>query len=88
MPPLRENPNPSELGLWRLTAHKIAEIFGQRLHRKISGRLATVIEQIEHGHHVYRAYFKHAFLKQYEKFATSSICSPPLDTAASSVGLV
>src|SRR6516225_6797761 len=24
----------------------------------------------EHGHHVFRAYFKHAFLKQYEKFAT------------------
>src|SRR6201984_706819 len=59
-----------ELGLWRLTAHKISEIFGQRLHRKISGKLATVIEQIEHGHHVYRAYFKNAFLKQYEKFAT------------------
>jgi hypothetical protein len=55
-----------ELGLWRLTANKISEIFGQRLHRKISGKLATVIDQIEHGHHVYRAYFKHAFLKQYE----------------------
>ena len=67
-----------ELGLWRLTAHKIAEIFGQRLHRKISGRLATVIEQIEHGHHGYRAYFKNAFLKQYEKFATflrNELCS-------------
>jgi hypothetical protein len=33
------------------------------------GKLATVIDQIEHGHHVFRAYFKHAFLKQYEKFA-------------------
>src|SRR3974390_1238182 len=67
-----------ELGLWRLTAHKISEIFGQRLHRKISGRLATVIEQIENGHHVHRAYFKHAFLKQYEKFATflrNELCS-------------
>jgi hypothetical protein len=38
-----------ELGLWRLTAHKISEVFGQRLHRKISGKLATVIEQIQHG---------------------------------------
>ena len=34
------------------------------------GKLATVIDRIEHGHHVFRAYFKHAFLKQYEKFAT------------------
>ena len=59
-----------ELGLWRLTADKIAEIFGTRLNRTMHGKLATVIDRIEHGHHVFRAYFKHAFLKQYEKFAT------------------
>jgi len=67
-----------ELGLWRLTAHKISEIFGQRLHRRMGGKLATVIDQIEHGHHVFRAYFKHAFLKQYEKFCTflrNELCS-------------
>ena len=56
--------------LWRLTADKIAEIFGTRLNRTMRGELATVIDRIEHGHHVFRAYFKHAFLKQYEKFAT------------------
>ena len=33
------------------------------------GKLATIIDRVEHGHHVF-AYFKHAFLKQYEKFAT------------------
>ena len=33
-------------------------------------KLATVIDQIEHGHHVFRAYFKSGFLKQYEKFLT------------------
>jgi hypothetical protein len=59
-----------ELGLWRLTADKIAEIFGTRLNRKMRGKLATVIDRIEHGHHVFRAYFKNAFLKQYEKFST------------------
>src|SRR3974390_2625482 len=67
-----------ELGLWRLTSHKISDIFGQRLHRRISGKLATVIDQIEHGHHVFRAYFKHAFLKQYEKFSRylrNELCS-------------
>ena len=67
-----------ELGLWRLTANRISEIFGQRLNRKIGGKLATVIDQVEHGHHVYRAYFKHAFLKQYEKFLTflrNELCS-------------
>ena len=67
-----------ELGLWRLTANKITEIFGTRLHRRHRGKLATVIDQIEHGHHVFRAYFKTAFLKQYEKFSTflrNELCS-------------
>jgi hypothetical protein len=67
-----------EIGLWRLTAHKIAEIFGVRLSRRFRGKLSTVIDQIEHGHHVYRAYWKNAFLKQYEKFSTflrNELCS-------------
>ena len=42
-----------ELGLWRLGADKIAAIFGTRLHRRIGGKLATVVDQIEHGHHVF-----------------------------------
>ena len=44
-----------ELGLWRLGADKIAAIFGMRLNRRMRGKLATVIDQIEHGHHVFRA---------------------------------
>jgi hypothetical protein len=58
-----------EIGLWRLTANRISQIFGVRLNKKLNGKLATVIDQIEHGHHVFRAYWKHAFLKQYEKFS-------------------
>ena len=67
-----------ELGLWRLTANKIAAIFGSRLHRRHRGKLATVIDQIEHGHHVFRAYFRNAVLRQYEKFSMflrSELCS-------------
>ena len=69
-----------ELGLWRLGADKIALIFGTRLkrNRRMRGKLATVIDQIEHGHHVFRAYFKNAFLKQYEKFSAflrNELCS-------------
>src|ERR1700745_3765806 len=41
-----------ELGLWRLTANKIAAIFGSRLHRRHRGKLATVMDPIEHGHPV------------------------------------
>ena len=59
-----------ELGLWRLSADKIATIFGKRVSRRMHGKLAMVIDQIEHGHHVFRAYFKSGFLKQYEKFLT------------------
>ena len=79
-----------ELGLWRLTAHKITEIFGARLHRRLPGKLATVIDQIEHGHHVFRAHFKHAFLKQYEKFATflrNELCSNNLNDFGLKKGL-
>jgi len=67
-----------EIGLWRLTAHRISEIFGVRLNKRLRGKLATVLDQIEHGHHVFRAYWKNAFLKQYEKFARflrNELCS-------------
>src|SRR6266516_4772842 len=58
-----------EIGLWRLTAHRISEIFGVRLTKKLRGKIATVIEQIDHGHHVFRVNFKNALLRQYEKFS-------------------
>jgi hypothetical protein len=67
-----------EIGLWRLTANRISEIFGVRLHKRLRGKLANVIDQIEHGHHVFRAYWKNAFLKQYEKFSRflrNELCS-------------
>ena len=67
-----------EIGLWRLTANRISEIFGVRLNKRLQGKLASVIDQIEHGHHVFRAYWKHAFLKQYEKFSRylrNELCS-------------
>ena len=32
-----------EIGLWRLTANRISEIFGLRLHKRMGGKLATVI---------------------------------------------
>jgi hypothetical protein len=52
-------------------------IFGTRL-PQYRGKLATVIDQIEHGHHVFRAWLQSAFLKQYEKFSTflrNELCS-------------
>jgi hypothetical protein len=67
-----------EIGLWRMTADKISEIFGSRITKKLKGKLNTTLEQIEHGHHIFRAYWKNAFVKQYEKFSTflrNEVCS-------------
>jgi len=58
-----------EIGLWRLTANRISQIFGVRLDKMLKRKLATAIDQIEHGHHVFRANWKQAFLKRYEKFS-------------------
>jgi hypothetical protein len=52
-----------------MTANRISEIFGVRLTKKLRGKLAAVVEQIEHGHHVFRVNFKTALLRQYEKFS-------------------
>src|SRR5262249_10196988 len=35
-----------EIGLWRLTANKISEIFGSRVTTKLKGKLNTTLEQI------------------------------------------
>jgi hypothetical protein len=59
-----------DLGLMTLTIDKISHIFGRRVTRRIQGKLATVLERMDEGHHVLRAYFKRSFVKQYEKWRT------------------
>jgi hypothetical protein len=46
--------------------------------KRLNGKLATVIDQIEHGRRVFRACWKHAFLKHYKKFSRylrNELCS-------------
>jgi hypothetical protein len=67
-----------ELGLWRLNVDKISEMFGMRISKRLRGKLHATLEKLDHGHHILRAYCKHAFIKQYEKFAIflrNEICS-------------
>jgi hypothetical protein len=60
-----------ELGLYLLTADRIAVLFGQhKLLKTISGKWQNVLERIDHGQQVFRTYYKNSFLKQYEKAAT------------------
>lgn len=59
-----------EMALACIEANKISYFFGQRITKQLKGKLHVTLEQINHGHHVLRAYFKNAFVKQYEKFKT------------------
>jgi hypothetical protein len=59
-----------DLGLLRMLPDKITQIFGFRVHKRLSGKLQTVLEKVEHGHHVFRACGKNAVLRMYEKFTT------------------
>jgi hypothetical protein len=59
-----------DLGLFRLTADKLSQLFGFRLQQRIRGKLATVLERMDHGHHVLRACGKNAVLRRYKKFST------------------
>ena len=56
-----------DLGLARITTRRIANIFGWRITKRTKGKHPVVLDQMEHGHHVLRAYSKNAFVKQYEK---------------------
>jgi hypothetical protein len=58
-----------DLGLFRLTADKLSQMFGFRLHKRMAGKLATVLKKIDHGHHGLRACPKNAVLRRYEKFS-------------------
>ena len=59
-----------ELGVFRLTADVITQIFGVRKHRRMRGKLHTMLEKVDHGHHVLRVYCKALVARMYEKFST------------------
>ena len=59
-----------EMGLFRLTADKVAHIFGVRVTKRLRGKLYSVIEKLDHGHHVLRVYCKNLVGRMYEKFST------------------
>ena len=60
----------AELGVFRLTADVITQIFGVRKHKRLRGKLHTMLEKVDHGHHVLRIYGKSLVARMYEKFGT------------------
>ena len=59
-----------ELGVFRLTADAITQIFGVRKHKRLRGKLHSMLEKLDHGHHVLRVYCKSLVARMYEKFGT------------------
>jgi hypothetical protein len=59
-----------EMGLFRLSADKVAYIFGVRVSKWLKGKLHSVLEKLDHGHHVMRIYCKKLVGRMYEKFST------------------
>jgi hypothetical protein len=59
-----------ELGVFRLTADVITQIFGVRKHTRLRGKLHTMLEKVDRGHHVLRVYCKSLVARLYEKFGT------------------
>jgi len=56
-----------DLGLLRITTSHLANFFGWRITKRTKGKHQVVLDQIDHAHHVLRAYSKNSFVKQYEK---------------------
>jgi hypothetical protein len=48
----------SELGVFRLTADQITQLFGVRKHKRLRGKFHTMLEKVDQGHHVLRVYCK------------------------------
>jgi len=59
-----------ELGVFRLTADHITQLFGVRKHKRLRGKLHSMLEKVDHGHHVLRVYCKGLVARLYEKFST------------------
>ena len=48
----------------------MAQIFGVRKHKRLRGKLHSMLEKLDHGHHVLRIYGKSLVARLYEKFST------------------
>jgi hypothetical protein len=60
----------AELGVFCLAADKIVQIFGVRKHKRLPGKFHSLLEKLDHGHHVLRIYCKSLVARAYEKFST------------------
>jgi hypothetical protein len=45
-----------EMGLFRLSADKVAHVFGVRVTKRLRGKLYSILEKLDHGHHMYEKF--------------------------------
>jgi hypothetical protein len=55
-----------EMGLFRLAADRVAYIFGVRVTERLRGKLYSVLEKLDHGHHVLRIYCNNLVGRMYD----------------------
>jgi hypothetical protein len=46
---------------------RLAHVFGQFKLRQMAGKFSTVVQRLDAARHVLRSYWRHSFVKQYEK---------------------
>lgn len=54
-------------GIVHISYDRISRIFGQRISRRMKGKLSSTLEKFNESMHIFRVYFKNSFLKQYHK---------------------
>jgi hypothetical protein len=59
-----------EMGLLSLAADKVAQIFGVRATKRMRGKVYSLLDKLDHGHHVLRVYCRSLVSRMYEKFST------------------
>lgn len=57
-----------ELSLLRLSADRLSQLFGAHRRRRMQGKWQVVLERFNQAQYAFRAYWRHSFLKQYEKW--------------------
>src|SRR5438046_5797048 len=58
------------MSIFALSADKVAQSFETRITRKVRGKVYSLLDRLDHGHHVLRVYCKGLVARTYEKFAT------------------
>jgi DNA-binding PadR family transcriptional regulator len=78
------------MGLFGLAADNVARIFGVRVNKRMRGKVCSLLDGLDHGHHLLRVYCRSLVGRMYEKFSTFlrlEICANRLQDLGTKKGL-